>query len=131
MRDWEFAVESESREGWTMCGPMGAGAFHLRAALARLLWCAMHEAFGIVQMPAGWINGRSHKADVLTIAPRKGETLRLTEAGARLNFLFEGDASGFAGWVLERTSARNHPLEKAIREADLETVSECIRRLRP
>jgi hypothetical protein len=45
-----------------------------------------------------------------------------------LNFLFAGDISGFAGWVRERTAARNHPLERAIRETDLEALCEFVRR---
>jgi predicted GIY-YIG superfamily endonuclease len=124
----ELCVESEGSEGWNAYGPLGAGAFHLRAALVRLLWCAIHSDLGLDGMPEGWVNGRSHRADVLTIATRGGGTLRLAEAGAWLEFLFSGDRSGFAGWVGERTAMQNHPLEKAVREADLETVCESVRR---
>jgi predicted GIY-YIG superfamily endonuclease len=120
----EFSVENQKSEVWNTYGPLGACAFHLRAALVRLLWWAIHSELGIAEMPAGWITGRSHRVVVLAIASRAGGTLRFAEAAAWLGFLFAGDASGFAGWVRERTAARNHPLERAIREADLETVCE-------
>jgi predicted GIY-YIG superfamily endonuclease len=123
----ELAVESERKDGWDAYGPLGAGAFHLRAALVRLVWCAIHAELGIGDMPAGWITGRSHRVDVLTISSRGGSTLRFAEAAAWMDFLFKGDASGFAGWMRERTATRNHSLERAIRESDLEAVCEFVR----
>ena len=107
---------------------LGVAAFHLRAALVRLLWCAIHSETGIDAIPVGWMSGRSHRVDVLTIPLRSVASLRIAEAEAWLEFLFAGDTSGFAGWVRERSSVQNHPCERAIREADLEGVCDFVGR---
>jgi hypothetical protein len=54
----ELAVTSEIAAGWSCCGPMGSGAFSVRAALARLLWCALRPERGLARMPAGQFAAR-------------------------------------------------------------------------
>ena len=67
----------------------------------------------------------------LTIMPRhSAPQFRLAEAATRLDFLFAGDSTGFAGWVRERASIQNHPFEVSAREADLEAVAEFAEALR-
>ena len=50
----QLAVLAAPESGWRLHGPLGAGAWHLRTALLRLLWFALRPAQGISQMPAGW-----------------------------------------------------------------------------
>jgi hypothetical protein len=54
----DLAVASAPEPDWSSCGPMGAAAFPLRAALVRRLWCALYPERGLTQMPAGWFAGR-------------------------------------------------------------------------
>lgn len=106
---------------FTLHGPLGAHAFPLRAALARLLWCAIHLEDGFESMPQGWL--RSRRCETMTIPrPRAGAGI-LGEAADRLGSLFSGGAEAFAEWIRQRTLSQTHPFETAVREADLDTVT--------
>ena len=52
------------------------------------------------------------------------------ESVPRLSALFAGDANEFAAWIQERTYMQSHPFELAVREADLEAVSELAAKIR-
>ena len=54
----ELAVALAAQPGWGFYGPLGAGAFHLRAMLLRLCWCVIHPERGLAAMPEGWFAGR-------------------------------------------------------------------------
>ncbi len=122
----ELAVMPEADADWRSYGPMGAGAFHLRAALLRLCWCAIHPQRGLAGMPAGWFKGRSPQTAV--IPPCETTPTRFHEASKQLESLFAGNIQDFSAWVGQRTALQNHPFEVAVREADLETLSYCGKR---
>ena len=118
----EIAVHPAMQDGWRVHGPMGAGAVPLRAALVRLLWCVIHPERGLSGMPQGWFRGRC--GNVATIPRHGAPPAVLEESQAFLAELSSGDPNGFDQWVRERASLQSHPFEKAVREADLETLSE-------
>ena len=107
---------------FTLHGPFGAGAFPLRAALFRLLWCAIHFGDGFASMPQGWF--RSRRCETVTIPPPRAGAGILDESAARLGALFSEDVEAFTGWIRERTVSQTHPVEATVREADLETVTQ-------
>jgi predicted GIY-YIG superfamily endonuclease len=106
---------------WQMFGPLGGGVVHLRAALVRLIWYALHPASGSATMPDGWMHGRVGAMAVLagerTDAPGAGELERV------LAKLFGGDLDGFVRWIGERTKPLAQAHDVAMRDADLETVT--------
>lgn len=116
----DLAVRQVIESGWHSHGPLGAGAFRLRAVLVRLLWCSLHPERGLAAMPEGWFSGRL--GDLVTI-PRSHEApASFDVSGAHLKGLFDGRADAFAGWVRERTLMQIHPFEVAVRETDLEAL---------
>src|SRR5438552_2664056 len=118
----ELAVTTAIQLGWDFHGPLGGAALPLRAALARLLWCALHRDRGVTLVPEGWFdswNGRT-----ITIPRHIPDTGELDAAAMRLASLFAGDAVGFVAWVRQRTEGLNNPFEVAVRDGDLlETTS--------
>ena len=115
-----LAISEGSRSGWGAFGPFGGGIAHLRAALARLLWCVFNPTTGAGALPAGWLHGRlgaiAWVAEVETATAGSG-------AGERLLAAFLAtDAQGFAGLALDQTQSLRHRHEVAMRDADLETV---------
>jgi predicted GIY-YIG superfamily endonuclease len=109
-----------SDQAWQYHGPLGVGAIHLRAALARLLWCALGPEHALMEMPAGWLNGRF--ADTVTIIRNENPNSGEDDFAIHLASVLSGQADGFANWVCERTVRFSHPFEQAIIGADLETV---------
>lgn len=122
----DLAVTVAVEPGWYFHGPLGAGAIPLRAALARLCWCALHPQRGLSGLPEGWFRGRLRQ--VVTIAPPEAMPPDLEEPARLMRALFAGDAEPFATWVRERTSVLDHPFEVASREADLEGLIEFAER---
>jgi predicted GIY-YIG superfamily endonuclease len=118
----EFAVVPGLQSGWRFQGPMGAGAIHLRAALLRLLWCALHPQRGLKSIPEGWF--RNRRRETITIPRHEATLADFQESQARLSALFDGHTDEFADWVRDCTSTQTHPFEVAVRKADLETVTE-------
>jgi predicted GIY-YIG superfamily endonuclease len=122
----ELTVAEVIDPSWQHQGPLGAGALPLRAALARLLWCALYPDRGLAGLPQGWFAGRH--TETTTIPCPAGALTGLEDAGACLEALFTGHAERFTEWVRERTCSQNHPFEAAVREADTETVNEFAQR---
>jgi predicted GIY-YIG superfamily endonuclease len=122
----ELAVQEAHDPDWHCHGPLGAGVFPLRAALVRLVWCALHPHRGLPAMPQGWFRGQL--AETTTIARLGTAAADFDESVARLAALFAGRAIVFTDWVRERTLTLSHPFELAVREADLETVTEFANR---
>ena len=117
---FDLAVLAALEGGWLCHGPFGARAVLIRAALGRLLWCALHPQRGLAGLPAGWFHGRPYP--VATI-PRYGAAAEdFDEAQARLSALLGGRPEEFAQWIRARTPQPSHPFELAVREADLEAV---------
>jgi predicted GIY-YIG superfamily endonuclease len=116
----DLAVLPAPEEGWLCHGPFRAGAALIRAALARLLWCALHPQRGLAGLPAGWFHGRRHPGTTIPRYEAAPEVFH--EAQARLSALLAGHPDEFAEWIQARTPQPGHPFELAVREADLETV---------
>jgi predicted GIY-YIG superfamily endonuclease len=117
---FELAVTETAEAGWYSHGPMGSGAFHLRAVLLRLLWCALHPDCGIVGMPHGFFD--ASRSESVMIPRRQTPSSRFEEAIERLKELLEGSPDTFVAWIRDRTACRTHPFEKSAIEADLESV---------
>jgi len=118
----DLAVRQVIESGWHSYGPLGAGAFRLRAVLVRLLWCALHPQRGLAGMPEGWFSGRL--GDLVTIPRHQGAPANFHDSAAPLRNLFAGRPDEFIEWVREQTSMLTHPFEVAVREADLETLTD-------
>ncbi|HVM49559.1 MAG TPA: GIY-YIG nuclease family protein [Candidatus Acidoferrum sp.] len=125
----ELAVSTVVEPGWAFYGPMGAGALHVRALLARLCWRALHPDRGLAGMPEGWSSGRL--GDVTAIPGQHVPAPQMQELPTRLAAVFDGDAEPLAAWVLTRTAAQTHPFEIANLGADLEALREFAQRLSP
>jgi predicted GIY-YIG superfamily endonuclease len=124
----QLAVWSpEPAEGWFTHGPMGAGAIVLRAASARLLWCAIHFDRGLAAMPAGWFAGRH--SDITVISRNRADPLDFEVLSGWLDALTRGQTDPLIHWIRERTAAQSAPFEIACREADLEVLTEFARRV--
>ena len=122
-----LAVTGERKAEWHNHGPFGAGAIPLRAALVRLLWCVLEPERRLWGIPGGWFSGRH---GVTAIIPRQATLgTQFEEAGRLLNELFAGEVEPLVGWIRDRTATQTHPLEVAVRETDLETVTAFASRL--
>jgi len=117
----ELAVLDAAEAGWQIHGPMGAGAWPLRAALARLLWGALQPRRGLAAAPVGWFHSR--RKQTARIPRETAATRALGEAEARLRALFDGGAEEFAAWIRAGAPTPDCPFEVAAREADLEFVT--------
>ena len=115
-----LAVTTSVEPGWGFRGPLGVAALSLRAALVRLVWCALHPEPGLTGMPEGWFHGR--QGATVTLSAKDGSP-ELEAAHANLA-LAEGRTEAFVSWIRERTTTPTHPFGIAVREADLETVCE-------
>ena len=122
----EFAVAQEIESEWHRHGPFGVSAIPLRAALVRLLWCALQPERGLSGLPLGWLSGRH--GPIATIPRNEASLVNLEAVGTVLKAFFAGRSDSFTEWVCNRTSAHVHPLEVAVREVDLETVTNFAKR---
>jgi hypothetical protein len=128
----ELAIAGTPGIGWQAAGPFGSGIVYFRAALVRLLWFALRPRSESMAMPAGWVHGRL--GEIVVIATQASE-LETGEVERVLTRLLDGDKDGFTAWLGERTQTLAHAHDLAIRDADLETVSQFVlakaRRSRP
>ncbi len=124
-----LAVTGAVRPEWDSRGPFGAAAIPLRAALIRLLWCALAPERGLWGLPEGWFRGRH--GEVATVPRRDHLGAYFEEAERLLDELFAGHADPFKGWIRDRTARQTHPFEVAMRELDLEAVTTFARRIEP
>jgi predicted GIY-YIG superfamily endonuclease len=118
----ELTVKQDHDEDWKCWGPIGRGAYVLRAMLARLLWVNVQWKPGLAGLPAGWIHGRL-------------DTVTAIECGSRiekLNTLLTGAMSGapesFCEWVLARLPCDLTIFEQTAIAADLESFTEWFQR---
>ena len=122
-----FAVAAEPKAGWPAHGPMGAAATSLRAALVRLLWCAVEPERRLWEMPLGWLRGRHGEVVVIRTGSASMETLK--SAHELLAELFAGEGASFTAWVQSRVQS-THALEIELRQKDLETLAGFVERQR-
>lgn len=118
----DLAVMTVSDSRWNHCGPLGAGAGLVRAALARVIWCSLHPESGVAGLPEGWFIGR-HPA-VSSIALCQRSPFEASVWGADLERLLEGHPESFCQWVLECTSCWTSAFDRTARDADLEALTE-------
>lgn len=118
----DLAVLSAADSGWKHYGPLGSVALHLRATVARLLWCALRPEDGLARLPEGWFSGR-HR-EVCSIPGQNVVAAALDDSAQRLQNFFAGQANEFTEWILACTASWSHPFDLAARDADLETVTE-------
>src|SRR5262249_45019769 len=62
----ELAVLPAADSQWHHHGPCGASAHQVRAALARVVWFALHSDRGVAGLPEGWFEGRHGSISVIT-----------------------------------------------------------------
>jgi hypothetical protein len=129
----DLAVTSTVEPGWFFHGPLGPGAFGIRAALLRLIWSSLHPNRGLIALPQSWSAGCSQRC--ITIPPAGATVEDVYESSVLLQQLVAGQADPFKDWISERSSRQNHPFQIAVRNADLETVTEfaekCRGRIKP
>ncbi len=117
----EVAVALAAELGWHSSGAMGIGAFVARAALVRLLWCALSPQCGFGSMPAGWFT--TSRRAVVTV-PRMGAGGKeVQEMYTQMAKLFGGEPNAFTTWMRDRTTSLVHRFEITLREADLSAVT--------
>lgn len=122
----ELAVIPKPEADWRSYGPLGITAIHLRAALARLIWCAAFSDSGAVGLPEGWFAGR--QCEMYTIPHRNRQEMRLDKAAERLGNYFAGQAEHLREWALACTSSWTHPFDLSVRDGDLETLNQFAER---
>jgi len=124
----ELGVMQTTCIGWQTFGPIGASASHFCAALARLVWFAVHPEQGAATLPQGWFDNQQRERWIIPLfIPSAGH---FDDAPQHLSGLFSGDAEGFAEWILLCTGACKQPFDLAVRETDLETVTDLVTKAR-
>ena len=118
----QLSVAEASHPDWVFHGPYGGVALPVRAALLRLVWCAVHAKHGLCGLPQGWFSG--HCSDCAAIPQSTDDSACLWKAEARLRNLFKGEAETFITWVRDSTAAWEHPFDVKARETDLETIQQ-------
>jgi hypothetical protein len=117
-----LAVAPQPESDWCTYGPMGITAVHLRAALARLIWCATYSERGAAGLPEGWFAGRQSELCTIPCTNRAGTNL--DKAAECLRNYFAGQTSCFPEWILCCTASWSHPFDLTARDADLLTLSQ-------
>jgi len=113
-----FAIAEAPDSDWRLHGPLGARAIVLRAALARLIWVAVHPRPGFVGLPAGWFHGTPDTT--IHCGPM------LKPVVANLEKLLSGQTKEFCDWIRAQLSSDLHSFEKASLDADLEVLTDAI-----
>ena len=107
--------------GWACSKGLGAGAFHLRVALFRLLWRAHNPGFRTSDLPAGWL--RVPRDSTLLLPRTPTSEIDLDSTVALLRRFFDAGSEELIEWIRARSSCLTHPFDLAARDADLETIS--------
>lgn len=117
-QDLELAVTETPEAGWQTFGPSGSVIPFLRAALVRVLWCAIHPQLGNCHTPAGWAHGQLANPTRLHCGP-------LAEPAASfLEELLAGQVDAACEWVKTRFAQNPHPFEQAALAEDLEFLAQ-------
>ncbi len=104
--------------GWRRFGPLGARALPLHQSLARLLWLALNPAAGIMELPAGWSQGRLPEPVSIPCGAQVAGIL------AGLEKFFWAGPGEILAWLGPRLDGRTHPFERAAIGADLEQLQD-------
>jgi hypothetical protein len=114
----EIAVAETPGAGWRRFGPLGANARHLQGILLRLLWLSKNAHRALAELPAGWARGNFGESAVIPCGPDASEIASLLDA-----FFYEAPQP-FLLWLGARFTARTHPFESGVIDAELETLAE-------
>jgi len=120
----EMTLTPSALPDWQSQGPLGAGAFYLRASLLRLLWCAFHPEHGIAELPEGWFHNRF--PEVAVVPAGNAALPSLETATTLLRNFFAGQSEPLIEWVQRATASQSRPFDAAVREADLETLKQFV-----
>jgi len=116
-QELRLAVSGAPEADWQSHGPLGGGAFVLRATLARLLWVALHPQLGFAALPMGWFHGMLESETAIQCGPMADTIVGTLEK------LLTGETEEFCGWIRAQLPADLHPFEKASVDADLELLT--------
>jgi predicted GIY-YIG superfamily endonuclease len=114
----ELAVTDAPESGWRRFGPLGSGACHLRASLLRLLWLAMNPQRALAELPPGWAQGNFAGDASINCGPSAAEIVALMDA-----FFWEAP-DNLLLWLGARFTARTHPFERGVIEAEFEALKD-------
>jgi predicted GIY-YIG superfamily endonuclease len=119
-----LAVTTAVEPGWIFQGPLGAGAFSLRAALVRLLWRTLLPDIGLETLPHRWF--QTPRVPLVTLPAEGFSRDALAQAQIQLALLANQGPEPFLGWVEQRTASPASPFERALRDLDLEVIRESV-----
>lgn len=117
-QDLEIAVAETPDAGWRRFGPLGANARHLQGILLRLLWLSKNPHRALTELPAGWARGNFGESAAIPCGIDATEIASLLDA-----FFFEAPQP-FLLWLGARFTARIHPFERGVIDAELEVLAE-------
>jgi len=114
----ELAILETPDADWRLHGPLGRGAFVLRAVLARVLWLALHPLFGFSRLPVGWFHGELNPEIAIHCGPE------IECVAFNVKRLLSGQTTEFCEWIRTQLPADLHPFENAAVTADLEMIAD-------
>ncbi len=114
----ELAVTEVPETGWQRYGPLGGQARQLHRTLACLLWLAMNPSRALVELPAGWAQGKFAGQAMIRCGHSAKEVARAVAA-----FFWEAP-DGLAQWLQSQFTARTHPFERGVIAGELEHLNE-------
>src|ERR1700722_7745985 len=114
----ELTVTDAPEAGWQRVGPLGSSAGHLRGPLLRLLWMAMNPERSFAELPAGWARGNFAGDTAIDCGPLAAEIAGL------LDTFFWESSDMLTFWLGSRFTARIHPFERGVIDAELEALNE-------
>jgi predicted GIY-YIG superfamily endonuclease len=122
----QLSVADVPETGWRRFGPLGSNAFHLRGTLLRLLWLATNPDRALPELPAGWAHGNFGERAVIHCGPSADQIARLVDA-----FFWQAPEQLLL-WLGAQFTARIHPFERGIINAELEVLTEfSVRHAKP
>jgi hypothetical protein len=119
-QDLELGVTETPEAGWQVFGPSRSAVAFLRAALVRVLWCAMHPELGSRGMPAGWFHGQLANPTRLRCGDFAGP------AASFLEEVLTGRVDAACDWVKTRLGTNPHPFDRAAVVESLESLGKII-----
>ena len=114
-------------DGWQLSPPIGSSAFSLQSALARLFWIAAHPESGLCCLPQGWFHW--HYSEPVVLSSTQALSPLFEQVAVRLRLFFQCQPDPLVSLLREFTSNLSHVFEIAVRDADLETLNELVRKL--
>jgi len=111
----ELGITEIPESDWRRFGPLTGSARYLHHALARLLWLATNLK-SIIDIPAGWVQGRLPDRVALNCGADAGDIL------AGLEHYFWQTPETFLSLLSTRCTGRAHPFERTVIASDMERL---------